>query len=694
MTNSWMDIANATLIIAWGANPAENHPACIAHVNRARFPKDYFAATDSRYNKKAAKFIVIDPRKSRTAVMADNYVRIRPGTDIAFQNGVMRYMFKKIEAMDSADPVRVAFYSYLNQAGNGSFYTDGANASGGTSALATTVPSCAKYTDARFVVNASGTDYERHRTLASDGLNTTGVGPDSTTISDFPKKVLDVTNAVDPNYTKTVWYKLNQHIDPYTTPVVADICGCNEADISLVGNAIIENSRCSSGAGITDARNPAYRASTILYAMGITQHTCGGQNVKGFAVFQSVMGNMGRAGGGINALRGIHNVQGSTDMGLLYGNIPGYSGNPSVQPTALPDTTNNPFGKYMDALWGLPLSGTGTRAKMDQSYDDAYNTGAMQLQQRGFYNMTLKWFGDYATVNALTGTAKRKAVDACYSLWPKGNGSNHIKMFRSMCLNDPDTARIKAAVVWGQNPAVTEPNQSKIREGLENLDLLVCADMFETETGACHRKGTGLTFLFPAASHVEKAGSATNSGRTLQWRYQALDARGQQQGRHRAAAHACRGARQLDCRIRRCVRLLAHQGCVGRERQRAHRLRYECVQAVVCQALRHGERQRHCALVRQRQRSGGAGGHAAVTGRGQLDRDCGEVHHGQQGWLGVGQRADLQGVDKPQRRNGSGNVPGYDAIPGYRWWHDLALRGGLGPVQKVTAPRAANAAPA
>ena len=73
----------------------------------------------------------------------------------------------------------------------------------------------------------------------------------------------------------------------------------------------------------------------MLYAMGITQHTSGAQNVKSFAVLQTLMGNMGRYGGGINALRGIHNVQGSTDMGLLYGNIPAYSGNPTHCPAAV-----------------------------------------------------------------------------------------------------------------------------------------------------------------------------------------------------------------------------------------------------------------------------------------------------------------------------------------------------------------------
>jgi len=257
----------------------------------------------------------------------------------------------------------------------------------------------------------------------------------------------------------------------------------------------------------------------MLYAMGITQHTCGAQSIKAFANLQTLMGNMGRQGGGINALRGIHNVQGSTDMGLLYGNIPAYSGNPTVQI----DTDANAFGKYMNNLWGTPLSGTGNKAQMDGSYDDAYNTAAMALQQRGFYNMTLKWFGDYTSVNnmpytdATTRAAKRAAVDALYSLWPKGNGHDHVTMFRNMAAG----GLTKAAVVWGQNPAVTEPNQSAVRAGLENLDTLVCVDIFENETHSVKRKPGSVTYLIPSAATCEKAGSATNSGRTLQWRYQA-----------------------------------------------------------------------------------------------------------------------------------------------------------------------------
>jgi formate dehydrogenase major subunit len=588
MTNHWSDIANSTFVLVWGANPAENHPACIAHINRARFPKQYFLASDARAAKTGAKMVVVDPRQTRTALMVDpthgdRYIRIRPGTDIALQNAVLSYIIGQMESPTStvASAAKTAFYAFLNQTAAGTFYSDGSSAttavtdeslvltgvvasflvnaglkgtvtvksqdglttyaatdytvdlvngsvvrtpastiptgatvlvsySWGASALMTNVAGNSKYTDARFLVNALGTDYQRATLNPGTGRQ----------ISNFPVKASSVT--ADPN---TVYNRLKSHVAPYTAVVAADICGCQVDDVAFLGDAIIENSRCSSGVS-ADPRDPAYRATTILYAMGQTQHTYGAQNIKGFANLQSLMGNMGRAGGGINALRGIHNVQGSTDMGLLFANIPGYSNNPTLQADGGPDwritpNTNNAFGDYMNGLWGNPLSGTGSRATMNDSFDDAYNTtatalGAMALQQRGFFNMTLKWFGDYTSIIAMAGAARRAAVDACYSLWPKGNGDDHVSMFRAMA-----AGTTKALMCWGQNPAVTEPNQGAIRTGLYNLDLLVCVDMFENETAGISRKPTGVTFLIPTAAHVEKAGSATNSGRTLQWRYQA-----------------------------------------------------------------------------------------------------------------------------------------------------------------------------
>jgi anaerobic selenocysteine-containing dehydrogenase len=379
MSNNWTDLGNASLVVVMGANPVENHPASLAHVNVAR--------------DKGGRLIVVDPRKTRTALQCDpkrgdRWIRMRPGTDIAIINGIIRRIIEKMESGVGVDPaVSAKFFEFLNHTEQGAadgstwrnqFFTDGQ--AGNTSALIP-VAGGSRYTDARFIVNATGDDYERE--TINEGT--------ATQISNLPKKAASVN--ADPN---TVYNKLKAHVAPYTSEVVKDISGISPTDLEFLVDAWIDNSRCSSigttsdvTAGSQDPRDPGYRCTTMMYAMGLTQHTHGGQNVKAFATLQTLMGNNGRAGGGINALRGIHNVQGSTDMGVLAHLIPFYSGNPSVKRS----DDANAFGKYMDNLWGLPVNGSAGRTNMNLSYDDAYNTAMMGLQQRGFINMTYNFFG-------------------------------------------------------------------------------------------------------------------------------------------------------------------------------------------------------------------------------------------------------------------------------------------------------------
>jgi anaerobic selenocysteine-containing dehydrogenase len=619
MTNHWNDIDNASLVFAFGANPAENHPACMAHINAARFG-----------NGKNAKLIVVDPRLTRTARQCDpnrgdKYVRIRPGTNVAFSNGLLKWIFDNIATYDSAASDNMLAWhngtaanslssarAFINDAGVSKTLSSAdtlatASYDGSTYPLATGYP---KYCDTRFLVNAAANDYQRGTlTLSASGG----------TISNFPVIAPSVTAQV--GGLDTVWTSLQQHLAPYTTATVADICGCSEGDIALVAQALIDNSRFKSsdfGNAIATPQATGYKATTILYAMGQTQFTNGSQNIKDLAVMQTLMGNMGRAGGGINALRGIHNVQGSTDMGLLFDSIPAYSGNPGVgttwqsylnplfgnrvvgntavnkaAATLTPNGANsgltytavtagaagnsitvtyvNPgtpsaaldvtvagsaitvslatdAGSLVTSTANLvlaavnadveanllvvvakpttsdgtalvsatgPTSLTGGR---DAATDISMTPALLGLQQRGFFNMTTEWFGK--------GTSSGADVVKLYDLWPKGNGVQHIETFRKMSLGLGDANRIISSVVWGQNPAVTEPNQSKVREGLKNLDLLVVVDMYETETAACDRKAGGITYLIPACSHVEEAGSVTNSGRWLQWRERATAPKG------------------------------------------------------------------------------------------------------------------------------------------------------------------------
>ena len=518
MTNNWADMANSTLFIAMGSNFVENHPAATAHVLRAH---------DLR---PAAKLVVIDPRKTRTAVLAEQnggrYIRFRPGTDIAFNNAVTKEIIRIFETADGIPTaVRDLYFNFLNHTQNQTFRrNDGVVAQ--PAGIQGSV-----YTDARFIV--SGNDYQRETD------STTG-----TAFHQLPVKAASVT--ADPN---TVYNKLKAHLDPYTPELAAQVCDCTADEIRWVARQYVEHSRMMSshltGDPITNGPQDSrdyedYRATQMMYAMGLTQHTHGAQNVKGFAVIQTLTGNVGRAGGAINALRGIHNVQGSTDQGVLQHLIPGYSGNPGQ---------GQSFGAYTDDLWGQATRFAGSVAPFSTdvrpntfalAHDDAYRIkGDLALQADGFYNMTLKWFGNWAAINGMpyhiratdaaeraTNDARRAAVDAIYGLWPKSNGDDHITMFRKMALTEADPARIKGCVAWGQNPAVTEPNQSAIREGFKNLDVLVVTDLFETETAAVDRKGTGVTYLFPACSYAEKAGSVANSGRVLQWRERACAPKG------------------------------------------------------------------------------------------------------------------------------------------------------------------------
>ncbi|KAF0208804.1 MAG: molybdopterin-dependent oxidoreductase [Actinomycetota bacterium] len=543
MTNNWVDLDNSTMFFVCGANPAENHPASIGHLNTARF--------DVNARGRNAALVVVDPRQTRTARMInsgydstnvndmrkhDRFVRIRPGTNIAFINGVLNSIITWMYANSTSDAA-TKFFAWHNGTAaahtsygrqftpddgheikhtltqvelTGATYTDAL-------AAVTVAPLSGgwpKYCDSRVKVDTASGDYKRVKLTTSTGI----------AFSNMPEFAANID---DPD---CVFQLLKTHVAKYPAATVAAICGCTEADIAAVRDAFIANSRfASSDFAATSATITAagYRTTCIMYAMGATQFTSGSQGVRSYAIIQTLMGNMGRAGGGINALRGIHNVQGSTDMGLLFDLIPAYSGNPA-EDQSYADYSNKLFGNRVKATTLNGVTPTVTKS--------AYTEADIEWQQRGFYNMTREWFGSRTITGATTDAA---TFDKLYDCWPKGNGVQHIAGFRRMCATEADVPgaeyhytpvvgapRIAAAVVWGQNPAVTEPNQGAVRAGLENLDLLVVTDMFATETAQCKRKATGVTYLLPACSHVEEAGSVASSGRWIQWRDRACAPKG------------------------------------------------------------------------------------------------------------------------------------------------------------------------
>lgn len=465
MTNHWIDIKNSKMIMVLGANPVENHPVVWQHILAAK-------------SANSAKVLVADPRRTRTAAEADVFMRMRPGTNGALIMGLINYAITNnafnATYISEKVPTRAFWGTRSDTSADEKATITATNATQNGVVLG----GWPKWTDATFQLNADRTDYVRADVIV------TLTGPDRTvTIPGMPVVLSDWQTNPDSVFSVMKARALN-----YDSATVADICDIPGGATAFETFALNVTAAASRGAG------------TILYAMGATQSSHASQDLHGYCMLQMLLGNMGMAGGGINALRGIHNVQGSTDMGLLYSEVPGYSGVPSVGQT---------YSAYQDKLFG-------NRKKSSAPYWDG-------IQQIGFRNMMWHYFHQGTDPIA----AEINATDnSNFSLMPKGNGLNHRTMFVNAASGYNAGDKVRCMFVFGQNPAVTEPNLKAVKDGLYGLDTLVVVDMFETETAAVPRKPGGVTYLLPSAGFVEEEGSVTNSGRWIQWRNKAINPQG------------------------------------------------------------------------------------------------------------------------------------------------------------------------
>ena len=257
MTNHWIDIRNADVILIMGSNAAENHPISFKYVLEAQ--------------EKGAKLLSVDPRFTRTSSRADLYAPLRSGTDIAFLGGMIKYIIE-----------------------NNLYHTEYMRL----------------HTNATFLVNP---DFKMPGDLDGlfSGYDADKRKYDKTTWSfqrDANGIPLTDPSMQDPN---CVLQLLKKHFSRYSVEVVSDITGTPQEKLAEVYK-------------IYGSTGVAGRAATIMYAMGWTQHTVGTQNIRTMAIIQLLLGNIGIAGGGVNALRGESNVQGSTDHCLLFHILPGY----------------------------------------------------------------------------------------------------------------------------------------------------------------------------------------------------------------------------------------------------------------------------------------------------------------------------------------------------------------------------------
>jgi formate dehydrogenase major subunit len=394
-------------------------------------------------DKNKAKLIHVDPRYTRTSARCDYHVPLRSGTDIAFLGGMIKYILDEDKW----------FKEYVQNYTNASFIVD----------------KDFKFTDGLF----SGYDPQKRKynkdtwVIEKDGRG-------------IPKRDMSLN---DP---RCVFQMMKAHYSRYTLDKVSSISGVSKENLLKVYGEV-------SATGVKD------KAGTICYALGWTQHTTGSQIIRTMSMIQLLLGNMGIAGGGVNALRGEPNVQGSTDQAILYNILPGY--------LKMPAASQDTLAKYLEK--STPVSKDPQSANFYTNYP------------KFFVSFLKAYFGDKAT----------KENDFGYSWLPKLDDGKHysiIHLFDKMY-----EGKIQGLFTVGTDPAVSAPNSTKVRKALEKLDFLIGENIFDNETHSFW-KGPGVDpkkvktecFLLPASATMEKEGSQSNSGRWIQWKYKAAEAPG------------------------------------------------------------------------------------------------------------------------------------------------------------------------
>jgi formate dehydrogenase major subunit len=452
-TTFQQDLQNADCIIVMGSNMAECHPVGYQWVMEAK--------------ERGATIIHVDPRFTRTSATADLYVPLRAGSDIAFLGGIVNYILSN--GREFRDYVR----SYTNASTIvRESFRDTEDLDGFFSGWD---PQTARYKKESWqyegldVYAAAG---EREITghghsFGSHGSQIGGHPPPPDPTLEHPHCVFQI---------------LKRHYARYTPELVEELCGVPREVFVRVAEALCDNS----------GRD---RTSAFCYALGWTQHSVGVQYIRTAAIIQLLLGNIGRPGGGIMALRGHASIQGSTDIPTLYDLLPGYI----PQPHAVAHRT---LDMFVEA--------------------DAAPTGFWGFMKAYAVSLLKAWWGDAATAQN----------DFCFDYLPRIT-DDHSTYQSTLGMID---GTVKGFIIIGENPAVGSAHSKLQREALASLDWLVVRDLYEIESATFWKNGPEIetgelctedigteVFLMPGAAHTEKPGSFTNTQRLLQWRHKALD---------------------------------------------------------------------------------------------------------------------------------------------------------------------------
>ena len=397
-----------------------------------------------RAKDRGAKIIHVDPRYTRTSARCDYHVPLRSGTDIAFLGGMIKYIIDNNLIHDEY----VKYYTNASQIISPDY----------------------DFQDGLF----TGFDAEKR----SYNKKTWTIEKDEKGI---PIRDYTLENP------RCVYQMLKKHYERYTLEKVSSITGVSKENLLKVYKEY----------GATGAPD---KAGTECYALGWTHHTTGSQIIRAMSIIQLLLGNMGVCGGGINALRGEPNVQGSTDHAILYNILPGYL--------------------------KMPTGSLDTLAK----YNEKYTSKSTDPQSANWYQNYPKYTVSF--LKAMWGDEATPENDFGYSWLPKLDDGKHYSIMHT--IDSMYAGKIKGFFAYGSNIAVSNPNSTKVRKGLQKLKWMVNVNLFDNETSSFW-KGPGVdpkavdteVFLLPASASMEKAGSQSNSGRWVQWRYRATNPPGE-----------------------------------------------------------------------------------------------------------------------------------------------------------------------
>jgi formate dehydrogenase major subunit len=479
MTNHWRDIRHADVIMINGANPAEAHPVGFQWFLKAKLdPKRGVGAGGG------AKIIHVDPRFTRTSAVSDVYARIRTGTDVAFFGGLMRYVLER----------NLIHHDYVRHYTNASFivkegfaFHDGLFSGYDPAKRAYDTATWAYEADEAATAAARKAEAE----LVAKGMRP-GAG------------IAIARRDLQLEHPRSVFQLLRRHYARYTPEMVSSITGIPREQFLEIARIVGETSRPD-------------KVMTLVYAVGLTHHTTGGQLIRSAALLQLLLGNMGRPGGGMNAERGHANIQGNTDNAISWEILPGYLRIPAPGQKSLDDYVAQSAPKKFDAnSWNF--FGTNYRKFM--------------------VSLLRAWYGD----------AARPDNEFAFDFLPKPAANSSWISIYDQALK----GKMQGVILSGMTATSIGPDSNQVMQALANLEWLVVMDPLPTTSSEFWRR-PGVdpksiqteVFMVPTTHWIEKDGSFVNSGRWAQWKDQVIPPEGQARHDHWILAEVFHRVRKL-----------------------------------------------------------------------------------------------------------------------------------------------------